>query len=104
MNDAASTNWATTENPSGFLCEGTIIKIEGAPTKADNGTFELCAPFLPQRDGGACFLWQRVSKRGVVLTDGSARNIRGATSRAVAELMALGMLSVVSTPAKKEVA
>jgi hypothetical protein len=101
MNDAVN-NWATTENPNGLLRAGTIIKIEGAPTKADNGTFELCSPMLPQGDGRACFLWRRMTKRGAVLTDGSARNIRGATSRAVAELMASGVLTVVSEPSEEK--
>lgn len=92
-----TTNWATQANPNGFLCQGTVIEISGHENKSENGRFVVESPFPAQRDGGAYLQWRRLGRNGQVLDNYNVRNLRGASSTRIEQMMAAGQFRVVSS-------
>ena len=92
-----NTDYATNKNPNGKFRQGTVIEISGCELKAENGRFQLNAPFPSQGEGRAYFQWSRLGRGDRVLAL-STSNLRGASSREVEAMLAAGQLRIVSEP------
>lgn len=89
--------YADYETPEGRFRLGTIIRVEGHPRKADNGTFEITSIFPVQPNGRAHFQWRRLRQDGE-LAARSTKNHRGGWSHEMEALIDEGIITVVSEP------